>query len=182
MESGRPDDLAVLGINSDQRSTGFQCLAKKGLEDLCFVTIFGWMLFPNERVSSCRIKVMKILCSERLSSRNWPFKMGWRSKGILGCCYHTVDARLFLWRLTYDKDAIPESAGHPDPLSAVAPESEFFLSAQLTRRMASFAIRHVTARMLLTIRPNIIGRVTPQASMTLGVVVRSLRRDARIAR
>jgi len=52
---------------SNQRSTGFQCLAKKGFEDLSLVTIFDWMLFPNERVCGNRVQLIKILFSERLA-------------------------------------------------------------------------------------------------------------------
>jgi len=35
------------------------------MEDLCFVTIWDWMLYPNQRVCGYRVKVMKILCSQR---------------------------------------------------------------------------------------------------------------------
>lgn len=81
MESGRPDDLAVLGVNSDQRSTGFQCLAKKCSENLYFVTIFDWMLFPNERICGYGVKVMKILCSKRPEFEELAFQNGLEVKG-----------------------------------------------------------------------------------------------------
>ena len=34
-------------------------------EDLRFVAIIDWMLFPDERICSHRVKVVKILCSKR---------------------------------------------------------------------------------------------------------------------
>jgi len=63
VESRRPDDFAIRGINRDQRATGFQCLAKKWLENFFLVAIFDWMLFPNERIRGHIVKVMKILRS-----------------------------------------------------------------------------------------------------------------------
>ena len=50
VESRRPDDLAIFGINSDQRSSGVQGLAKKSLENLFLVTVFDRVLFPNKRI------------------------------------------------------------------------------------------------------------------------------------
>ncbi len=50
VESRRPDDPAIFGINGDQCSPGFQGLAEKSLEDFFLVTVVGRMLFPNERI------------------------------------------------------------------------------------------------------------------------------------
>ena len=65
VKSRRPDDLAIFAIYGDQRPSGLQGLAEKFLENLFFVAIGDRMLFPNERVCSYRVKIMKILWSKR---------------------------------------------------------------------------------------------------------------------
>ena len=91
MEPGRPDDLGVRGINSDQTSTGFQRVAEKRSENLFFVTVLDRMLLPDERICSHGVKVMKILCLKRPEFEEPAFQNGLEVKGHLTC----IDRSLF---------------------------------------------------------------------------------------
>jgi hypothetical protein len=83
VKSRRSDDLAVLAINGEQRSTGLQGVAKKALENLFLVTIVAGMLFPDERIRSYGVEVMKILCSKRPQLEEFAFQDGLEIKGHL---------------------------------------------------------------------------------------------------
>ena len=50
VESGRPNDPAILSIDGDQCSSRFQGFAEKPLENIFLVTVIGRMLFPNEGI------------------------------------------------------------------------------------------------------------------------------------
>jgi len=76
MESGRANDPAVFGIHSDQRSTGFQGLAKKHFEDLFLVAVFDRMLLPNEGIRSDGVKFLEILRSKRPEFEQPAFQNG----------------------------------------------------------------------------------------------------------
>jgi len=81
MESGPADDPAVFGIHNDQRSTGFQGLAKKHFEDLFLVTVFSRVLLPDEGIRSDGVEFMKILCSKRPKFEQPAFQNGLEVKG-----------------------------------------------------------------------------------------------------
>ena len=84
MESRRPDDPAIFGINGDQCSPGIQGLAEKSPENLFLVTVVGWMLFPNERIGSYSVKLMKILGPKRPECEKLASQNGLEIKGHFG--------------------------------------------------------------------------------------------------
>ena len=83
MESRRPDELTIFGINSHQHSTGFQGLVNKHLEHFFFVAISDRMLFPDELICNYAIKVKKILWSKRPEFEELAFKNGFNTKEVL---------------------------------------------------------------------------------------------------
>src|SRR5260370_29242375 len=81
VESRRPDDPAISGINGDQRSPGFQGLAEECPENLFLVTVLDRMLFPNERIRSYGVEVMKILRPKRPELEELALQNGLEIKG-----------------------------------------------------------------------------------------------------
>ena len=72
---------AAVGFHRDQRSTGFQGLAKELSENLFFVTISYGVLFPNKRIGGHGVKVGEILCPQRPEIEEFAPQNGLEIKG-----------------------------------------------------------------------------------------------------
>jgi len=103
MESGRPDDPAIFGIDGDQRSAGFQCLAEEQFEDLFFVAISDRMLFPDKRVCRHGVQIREILGSKRPELEQLAFEEGLEIKGTFSV--HAVPGVRSPYHLAIFQDA-----------------------------------------------------------------------------
>jgi hypothetical protein len=65
--------LAISRINGDQCSAGFQGLSKECLENIFLVTIFGWVLFPDERVASHGVELMEMVGLKGPEFEEWTY-------------------------------------------------------------------------------------------------------------